>query len=161
MGKRFFFLSLALLFAGLFFGGCEKKPDTFLFNYSIESVDKYKIAVSVKSDKTYKIEEFNYFFDNIANKKEPKTKDGLFTDADYSVMRDKILQANLFQMEDAYGFDDENDSDLGEIMCQIYFASDGKEKYISVAYDKDIKFPASFIGLINYLNEFVSKNKTK
>lgn len=161
MGKRFFLLCLTIFVAGLTLTSCNEKQTDFLFTYSMESVDNYKIAVTVKGDKSYKIEEYNYFMDNQANRKDPKIKEGIFAEEEFSEMRDRIFRSKLLKMDDAYGFQDGVNPDLGGIMYQIYFASGGDEKYISIAYDKDVKFPSAFVDLVSYLNDFLSKNKIK
>ena len=47
---------------------CENKKELkdFSFTYSMESVDNYKMMVTFDSKKNYKLEEYNYFFDNFA-----------------------------------------------------------------------------------------------
>ena len=162
MNRRFLFLSLSLLLMGLIFMGCKQEPKTFLFTYSMESVDNYKIVVSFDSEKKYKVEEYNYFLDNQANKKDPKIKEGELTAEEYADIKDKIFKADLFKMDETYGFDgDDSRSDLGDIMYQVYLSVDGEEKYISIANNKDLKFPAPFVNLVNVVSGFLNTHKAK
>lgn len=161
MEKRFFSGLLAFLFAGIVLASCSNKSSDFSLTYTMESVDNYKVALSIKSDKTYMIEEINYFHDNYAKKRDPKIVEGIFTEEEFEVVRDKIFDAGLFKMENTYGFKDGKPNDFGNIMYQIYFGNGGKEKYISISYDKDNVYPLSFIELFNYLNEFISENRKK
>lgn len=162
MKRRFLLLSLSILLMGFIFVTCKQEPKTFLFTYSMESVDNYKVVVSFDSGKKYKIEEYNYFLDNQANKKEPKIKEGVLTDEEYATIKEKIFKANLFKMNDTYGFDGEDSrSDLGDIMYQIYLSGDGEEKYISIANNKELKFPAPFIELVDVVSGFLNTYKAK
>lgn len=161
MEKRFLFLSLTCILMGLIFVGCNKRPAEYQFSYSMESVDNYKIVVTFNSDKTYKIEEFNYFLDNQANIRAPKIKDGNLTDEEYELASDKIFNANLFNMDDTYGFDNEDRSTLGDIIYQFYLTRDGEEKYISIANGSNQKFSSSFLELIDFINDFIRTNKVR
>lgn len=161
MEKRFLSGLLAFLLTGLILTSCNNKSADFSFTFTMESVDNYKVALTVKSDKTYMIEEINYFHDNYAKKRDPKMVEGIFSEEEFEIVWEKIFDAGLFKMEDTYGFKNGKPDDFGNIMYQIYFGTGGKEKYISISYDKNNVYPLSFIELFNYLNEFISENRKK
>ena len=54
----------------------KKELKDFSFSYSMESVDNYKLMVLFDSDKTFRIEEYNYYMDNFAKKRDPKIMEG-------------------------------------------------------------------------------------
>lgn len=141
--------------------GCESKKELkdFSFTYSMESVDNYKMVVTFDSKKNYKLEEYNYFFDNFAKKKEPHIKKGVLTDKELKKINALLVDSKLFEMKDSYGFEKEYDRSLGDIMYQISFSSEGKDKYISIRTTDDQKFSAGFIDLIGYINTFINAHK--
>lgn len=161
MEKRFFFVALSFFLIGLAFVACKQEPQSFLFAYTMESVGNYKLKVLFDSDKNYKIEEYNYFMDNQANKRDPKIKEGVLTDEDFAQIKAAIFEAGLLKMKDAYGFDDDKSSALGEVIYQIYFSCDGKEKHITIDGGKDLKFPLPFLKLIDRTNDFLNTYKLK
>lgn len=160
MEKRFPFISIYLLLMGLVFIACKQEPKVFLFACTMESVGNYKLKVSFGSDKKYKIEEYNYFLDNQANKRDPKIKEGVLTDEDFATLKEAVFRAGLLKMKEAYGFDDGKQSDLGELIYQVYFSCDGEEKHISIDSSKDLKFPLPFLELIDRVNDFLNIHKT-
>jgi hypothetical protein len=139
----------------ILFGGCRKSLQDFRFYYSTESVNNYKIAFSIDSDKTYKIEKYNYFMDNHANQQTPIIQEGSLTDEEYMEAVKHLSACNFFKMKDSYGFDKEYTPDMGNIIYQITFRNREQEKYISIRNSDDNLFPATFINLLKYVNNFL------
>lgn len=142
---------------------CENKKELkdFSFTYSMESVDNYKMMVTFDSKKNYKLEEYNYFFDNFAKKKEPRIKEGTLTDKEFKQIQSLIVDSKLFEMKDSYGFEKDYNRDLGDIMYQISFNAGGKDKYISIRSTEYQPFSTQFVGLIGYINKFINSHKGK
>ncbi|MDR1203699.1 MAG: hypothetical protein LBL58_18985 [Tannerellaceae bacterium] len=139
--------------------GCRKSLKEFSFSYSIESVDNYKTIVSFNSNKTYKIEIYNYYMDNHAGKREPVIKEGTLTEEEYKTVEMLLTKCNLFKMNDSYGFDQEADEYIGDVICQIHFQTPKKGKFISIRNIDNHTFPVSFVNLLGYTNTFLSKHK--
>ena len=98
----------------------------------MESVDNYKLMVLFDSDKTFRIEEYNYYMDNFAKKRDPKIMEGTLTDEEFASLKPILQKCNFFKMKDSYGFEEETNRDLGDIMYQVSFTTEGKEKFISI-----------------------------
>jgi hypothetical protein len=64
-------------------------------------------------------------------------------------------------MKDSYGFEKDYNRDLGDIMYQISFNAEGKDKYISIRSTEDQPFSTQFVGLIGYINKFINSHKGK
>jgi hypothetical protein len=156
MKKQIAFISL-ILAALLLSGGCRKSLKDFSFYYSVESVNNHKLAFSLSSNKTYKIEEYNYFMDNHANRKAPVIQEGTLTDEEYEEAVKHLSACNFFEMKDSYGFDKETAYD-GNIIYQITFSTQGREKYISIRNNDDNLFPATFIDLLKYVSNFLKNH---
>ncbi|MDR2389153.1 MAG: hypothetical protein LBD89_05130 [Tannerellaceae bacterium] len=139
----------------ILFGGCRKSMKDFSFHYSMESVNNYKVAFSFDSKKTYKIEKYNYFMDNHANRQDPVIQEGSFTDEEYREAVKYLVACNFFRMKDSYGFDKEPDDYLGNIIYQITFRNQGREKFISIRNNDENLFPATFIDLLKYVGNFL------
>ncbi len=141
--------------------GCSNKKEfeEFSFTYSMESVDNYKMVVTFDSDQNYKLEEYNYFFDNMANKKDPKISEGKLTDKEFGEIQKLLSKSKLFEMEDSYGFDKEYNRDLGDIMYQVSFSTKDKDKFISIRTTENQQFSSGFISLIGYINTFINSHK--
>ena len=132
--------------------GCKRDFKEFSFSYSMESVSNYKVMVMFDSDKNYRLEKYNYYMDNFAKKRDPKIYDGKLSDEEFEVLKPILRDCGLFSMEDSYGF--EEGSKSTDIVYQISFTADGREKFISIRGGSH-KFPSSFYELIDFINEFL------
>ncbi|MDR2809288.1 MAG: hypothetical protein LBB84_01860 [Tannerellaceae bacterium] len=156
MRKQIAFISI-LSVALILLGGCRKSLKDFSFYYTIESVNNYKLALTLGSDKTYKIEQYNYFMDNHANRQAPIITEGAITDREYDEVVKHLSACNFFRMKDTYGFDKESTEDAtANILYQITFRTGGKEKYISIRNSDSNLFPEPFIHLLKYTSNFLS-----
>lgn len=127
----------------------------------MESVDNYKLQISFNSNKTYRIEEYSYFMDNSEKKRAPNIKEGVLTEEEYTAIQELLQKCNFFKMKDSYGFDKEINRDLGDVMYQVSFTSEGKEKFISIRDSDTSQFSGSFVKLIGYINTFLNTHKNK
>lgn len=152
--KRLIYLPCVLAFLLLVLAGCKKDYRQFEFNYSMESVSNYKMAFSFDSDKHFKTEVYNYYMDKMARKARPKVVTGVLTDEEYAELYALLKEADLFGMDDTYGFDDETPDEDG-ILTQLIFSADGETKYITIRHLRDQKFPAAFQRLMNKSVEYI------
>lgn len=152
------FLSIFMLFVC---SGCKKELKDFSFTYIMESVDNYKLQISFDSDKTYRIEECNYSMANFEKKPNFNIKEGALTNEEYAIIKELLTRCNFFKMKDIYGFDNGENCNLGDIIYQISFVSEGKEKLISIRDSDTGQFSGSFVKLIGYINTFLNSHKNK
>ncbi|MDR1356618.1 MAG: hypothetical protein LBJ58_02995, partial [Tannerellaceae bacterium] len=131
--------------------------ENFTFTYSMESVNNYKLTCFFHSDKTYKIEEHNYFMDNHAGIRAPRIKEGVLTDEEYAEVVERLSACDFYALKDAYGFDKEI-SGMVDILYQISFTSEGKTKHVSIRSNDDNSFPPHFIDLLKYISDFLKAN---
>lgn len=157
--KRMIVISTISAALVILFAGCKRSLKEFSFSYSMESVDNYKTIVSFDSNKTYKIEKYNYYMDRHAGKPKPIIIEGGLTEEEYKTIKKLLVKCNLFKLNDSYGFDQEINEDLGDIMYQIHFQTPKKSKFISIRNVDNNKFPPSFINLLGYINTFLSEHK--
>ncbi len=61
MKLRITLFATLLFFCLLVLQAVKKELKDFSFSYSMESVDNYKLMVLFDSDKTFRIEEYNYY----------------------------------------------------------------------------------------------------
>ena len=159
MKLRITLFTTLLVLLSACFTGCKKELKDFSFSYSMESVDNYKLMVLFDSDKTFRIEEYNYYMDNFAKKRDPKIMEGTLTDEEFASLKPILQKWNFFKMKDSYGFEEETNRDLGDIMYQVSFTTEGKEKFISIRNSDTGQFSASFVKLIGFINTFLNNHK--
>ena len=150
-----------LVLLSVCFTSCKKKElKDFTFSYSMECVSNYWVSVSFDSERNFRMERRNYYVDNFARKRNPKIMEGKMNDEEFASLIEVLQDCDLYKMEDSYGFEKEVREDVGDIMYQISFSSEGREKkFISIRSDPDIRFPSSFIKLIGFINSFVSDHR--
>jgi hypothetical protein len=156
--KKIIVFILMVPLTAILLNGCRKGLEDFTFSYSMESVNNYKLICSFRSDKTYKIEEYNYFMDNHAGVRDPHILEGVLEEGEYGKVTEHLSACNFYAMKDAYGFEKEADSALGDILYQISFTSGGKSKHISIRSSDGNRFPAPFIDLLKYISDFIKAN---
>ena len=159
MKLRITLFATLLVLLSACFTGCKKELKDFSFSYSMESVDNYKLMVLFDSDKTFRIEEYNYYMDNFAKKRDPKIMEGTLTDEEFASLKPILQKCNFIKMKDSYGFEEETNRDLGDIMYQVSFTTEGKEKFISIRNSDTGQFSASFVKLIGFINTFLNNHK--
>ena len=106
MKLRITLFATLLVLLSACFTGCKKELKDFSFSYSMESVDNYKLMVLFDSDKTFRIEEYNYYMDNFAKKRDPKIMEGTLTDEEFASLKPILQKCNFFKMKDSYGFEE-------------------------------------------------------
>ena len=96
MKLRITLFATLLVLLSACFTGCKKELKDFSFSYSMESVDNYKLMVLFDSDKTFRIEEYNYYMDNFAKKRDPKIMEGTLTDEEFASLKPILQKCNFF-----------------------------------------------------------------
>ena len=152
-------INLWLFFACVLLTGCRSEPKEFSYTFIMESIDAYKLTLTIDHRRQFTIEEQNFFFDRHANHYNPVRKEGNMNKTDFKEFKKLLTNSNLFEMLDDYGFDVEEDQALHDIIYQIHYKTDGQDKFISIRLDDSTQFPGAFIKLIEYTNSFINKNK--
>lgn len=136
---------------------CTSTPtmDDFTYTYSMENVNNFKIEFQLNTDASFKITQYNYFFDNFEMKKKPVTTEGILDSDDFSSLKKLLQQSKLNDMKDSYGFDEKIASEA-DITYMIELKQDGKSKYISINATGANTFPEKFTELIAYTNAIIS-----
>lgn len=155
MKQQGILLFTLMLVATLLLGSCKSELKEFSLSYSFESVDNYKVMITIDSNKKYKIEKFNYFMDNHEGTRRPFVAEGSLTDEEYTAIKAAIQDSGIFKMDDSYGFDKDADDSLGNIIYQISLDADGKQKYITFRENGNVLLPAPLIELTQRLNTFI------
>lgn len=52
--------------------------------------------------------------------------EGTLTDEEFASLKPILQKCNFFKMKDSYGFEEETNRDLGDIMYQVSFTTEGK-----------------------------------
>ncbi len=159
MKKQMEWLASLLIMISVFLVSCKKELKDFKFSYSIESVDNYRLMVTFNSDKTYRIEENNFYMDKFAKRQHPKITEGTMADEELTELKPLLSDCDFFQMKDSYGFEDEASDVTNGLMYQISFSSEGKEKFISIRYSENGNFSKPMARLIDFINTFLRKHK--
>lgn len=150
------FLCIAIF---LLLTNCRTTPvyETFTFDYTLESIGAYRIDVSINSNKEYKIVRNNIFLNRVQDEKPIYTYEGILSETAFKEADTKISDAGLFKMKDAYGFDDKAIEGRDDLLIQIAFTADGKEKFITIRDSESNQFDKRFRDLIFYMNSFIQE----
>ena len=142
------------------FTGCNSEPKEFSYTFIMESVNaSYKITLTIDHNKQYFVEEKQIFFYRKSNQFDPIIKKGIINDEEFNEFKKLLTAGNLYKMKDSYGFENEKDQALHDVLYYIIYTADKKEKSITIRLDDSTQFPASFTKLIDFTNQFISKNK--
>lgn len=158
--NRIYFIIATLL---VVFSGCTTTPplNDFTYTYSMENVNNFKIEFQLNSDATFKITQYNFFFDNFEKSKKPFTTEGTLESNEFSTFKQLLQQSNIHEMDDSYGFD-ENTASEADILYMIELKQDGKSKYVSINDNDANSFSEKFTELISYTTKIIStKNKAE
>ena len=158
--NRIYFIIATLL---VVFSGCTTTPplNDFTYTYSMENVNNFKIEFQLNSDATFKISQYNFFFDNFEKSKKPFTTEGTLESNEFSTFKQLLQQSNIHEMDDSYGFD-ENTASEADILYMIELKQDGKSKYVSINDNDANSFSEKFTELISYTTKIIStKNKAE
>ena len=160
MKLRITLLTSLLILFSLTFNSCKKELKDFSFSYSMESVDSYKLVLQFNDDQTFRLEEYNFYMDNMEKKRDPKIVEGKLTEDEFKALKPLLANCDFFDMKDSYGFEKEPDPVFSDIIYQISFSTEGKEKYISIRNTKTSEFSSSFIEVLDYIKVFLKNHKT-
>lgn len=153
--NRIYFI-IVTLFA-IIISSCTSTPTMgdFTYNYSMENVNNFKIEFQLNADASFKITQYNFFFDNFENTKKPISTEGSLDNDEFSTFKNLLQESNLENMEDSYGFDEISASEA-DILHMLELNQDGKSKFISINATGADPFPEKFTELIAYTNTIIS-----
>ncbi len=145
--------SILFFFFALFFAGCrENEPKEFSYTFVLESTQTYKLLFSLNSRKEYTVKKQNFRFEQ----EQPFHKTGVLTDEEYARFKSLLFKSKLFDMNDSYGFEKEPEYHIADMIFQIAYKADGREKFISIRDNRTMTLPEEFLRLLKYTNEFIS-----
>ena len=126
----------------------------------MESSDRYKLILTIDYTKNYTIhEEYLFFEHKPSNYKNPRIYEGTINDEESARLKQLLVQSNLFKMNDSYGFKEDTDKTINNVIYNINYMADGKEKLISIRLDDSLEFPLPFTQLIEYTDTLINKYK--
>jgi uncharacterized protein YihD (DUF1040 family) len=145
----------------LLFAGCRKNLEEFTFRYTMESTGFYKTIVSFDSNRTYKVESYNYYMDNHAGKQDPNVREGKLSEQEYKTLEKLLSRCNFSKLKDSYGFDGKTDGFMDDLLIyQVHFQTPEERKFISIRSLAEHKYPLAFIELLIYSNDFLDRYST-
>ena len=149
-------LLLATLFSIVFIGCTPTSTmNDFTYTYSMENVNNFKIEFQLNSDSTFKITQFNFFFDNFEKSKKPVSTEGTLNSEEFFKLKKLIEQSNIDEMKDSYGFDNKT-AEESDIMYMIELKQGEESKFVSINANDITTFPKKFTELISYTNTIIS-----
>lgn len=153
--NRIHFIIVTLL--AIIISCCTSKSTMgdFTYSYSMENVNNFKIEFQLNADSTFKITQYNFFFDNFEMTKKPISTEGSLNSEEFSTFKELLQQSNLKDMKDSYGYDEKTASE-SDILYMIELKQDEKTKYVSINASGDNTFPKEFTELIAYTNSIIS-----
>lgn len=140
---------------------CTSNPanmDDFTYTYSMENTNNFKIEFQLNSDSTFKITQYNFFFDNFEQVKKPIYNEGTLSSDEFSTITKLLQKSNIENMEDSYGFND-NTASYSDIIYMIELNRNGKSNYVSINSSGTNSFPEEFTKLIEYTNKIISMSQ--
>jgi len=156
-------ISIPLLLLVLLFTGCKSNAKDFNLTFKMESINIYKFSIEI-INKKYSIQQENMFFDMHAKKQQINSAKGKLSSREFDYLTQLITDSRLFEMEDTYGFDQNENSTkdlLGGILYQLSYTEEGKTKYIMIHPKLSNSYPENLGRLINYLSNFSSAHLKK
>lgn len=118
------------------------------------------MTLTVGETKCYNIQEqYIYFKHKSNNYKSPKLHEGVINDEEYAELKRLLAQSKLFKMEDSYGFDQGTDLTSDDVVYNISYLVDKKEKLISIKLNDSDQFALPFTQLIEYTDKLINKYK--
>ncbi len=151
--KTFFKTTFPLLLTVVLLTRCGgSEPKNFAYTYVLESTRTYRLFFSLDSEKHYVVEKQNIRFEQY----EPYRAEGTLTDEEYARFKSLLAKSKLFDMNNSYGFEKEPDQPVADMIYQIAYQADGREKFITIRHEESMRFSRHFTELLKYTNEFIS-----
>lgn len=141
--------------------GCQNKQpiENFTYKFTMESINNYKVEFQLDPDTNYIISQTNQFFDKFDGVYRPVNKTGTLTTSEFDNLRKLIQESNIEEMKDAYGFNNDENSD-NTVIYNIELSHNNQQKFVIINLNSQHKFSKSFLHLIEYTNELIA-NKTE
>jgi len=138
-------------------GGCNNAPRQFKLQFIMETMNNYRTTLELDERGGYVITSQNFFMDRHAGKAAPETNFGELTQAETDRLKSLMQRCNLMKMDDAYGFETDANPVTENIIYQIIYNADGKEKMITIRYNPDIKLPVTYVALHEFFIDCLKK----
>jgi len=151
---------ISLLFSCLLLIACNSEPTVFIYTFTVESTDAYKLTLTVDHTKKYTIlEDYIFFEHKPSNYKSPKLYEGDMNNEEFSKFKQLLGQSKLFKLQDSYGINENSKKSTKDILYHINYLADEKEKSIFIKLDDSQQFPLPFTQLIEYTDTLINKYK--
>lgn len=92
--------------------------------------------------------------DNAQGEIRPVMESEKFTEEEFDRFDKLLRNADIFSMEDMYGYD-ESSKDEDGFFTQIVLMADGKQKYVTIRNVTEQKFPQPFLDFIKEVMLFM------
>ncbi len=133
---------------------CPRSFKEYEFSYTVENLSQFKLVFAFDSEGNYKIEKCNFYMDNAQGEIRPVMESGKFTEEEFDRFDKLLRNADIFSMEDMYGYD-ESSKDEDGFFTQIVLMADGKQKYVTIRNVTEQKFPQPFLDFIKEVMLFM------
>ena len=134
------------------------KVENFTYKFSVENIGNFNSKFQLNPDKSFDILQTNTYFDKFEGVRRPDSESGVLSEEEYIKIKELIEAADLNNMKESYGFNNDNVDNLTNIVYSIEVASPNFNKFITINIQSDQKFTPEFIKLIEYTNELIDKN---
>lgn len=149
------FILIATLFVITTSCTTRNTMDDFTYTYSMENPNNFKIELQLNSDSTFKITQYNFFFDNYEGAMKPISSEGILNCEEFSTFKNLLQKSNINEMNDSYGFDDKSEAET-DILYMIELKQNGISKYVTINAIEAKIFPENLSELISYTNTIIS-----
>ena len=133
---------------------CPRSFKEYEFSYTVENLSQFKLVFAFDSEGNYKIEKCNFYMDNAQGEIRPVMESEKFTEEEFDRFDKLLRNADIFSMEDMYGYD-ESSKDEDGFFTQIVLMADGKQKYVTIRNVTEQKFPQPFLDFIKEVMLFM------
>lgn len=157
------FSTFGLLLAILWLTGCKSSLKDFNLDFTMESVNNYRLSIEIRNDGSYHIQQQNVLFDIYAKKEQINHSEGKLTDAEFNELIKLIADSRIFKMKNTYGFNEQksyNDSDdpLRGLIYRLNYTEGNKSKYLLVHPNSNDPYSKHFSKLIGFLSNYASNH---
>lgn len=149
----FFIVGIVLVVLIAYFS-YPKSFKEYEFSYTVENLSQFKLVFAFDSEGNYKVEKCNFYMDNAQGEIRPVMEKGKFTDEEFERFDRLLKEADIFSLEDMYGYG-ESSKDEDGFFTQIVLSADGKQKYVTIRNVTEQKFPQPFLDFIKEVMVFM------
>lgn len=150
---------MLIILTSILLVSCKKgyKVDNFTYKISIENIGNFNSRFQLNPDRSYTIIQTNTYFDKFEGVQRPSNRNGILTEEEFLKIKNLIEAADLNNMKESYGFDNDNTDNITNIVYSIEVERPNFNKFITINIQPDQKFSTSFINLIEYTHELIDQ----